>query len=210
MKHLTREKTALLVFALILIMALGALVAYVVLGHSWNLVASKVDDAASDMEGYAVILYEGTETPSARSGDFNEDPPVSLASACTRYREKSASVVSLDMVDPEVYRSPEIFKAGDSLIGVVYLPAPASKAKDTVAEVRELAKSCDCVLAIAPSSYIASTYDHIDIAIDMNTVGEKAMKKTKCTMVSNADIGYVGAILVSPSGVVSSHEVRSL
>ena len=55
-----REKIALLILFVLAILGLGALVGYIHLGHSWNLAASSIDDATGTIDGYAVVLYEGT------------------------------------------------------------------------------------------------------------------------------------------------------
>lgn len=58
-KHI-REKIALVVFALLVVMAGCCLGGYLVAGHSWNVAASSLDDTFGSMEGYTVIAYEGT------------------------------------------------------------------------------------------------------------------------------------------------------
>lgn len=61
MSTLSREKIALIVFFVLIILGIAALVGYLTLGHSWNYAATTIDDAAGTMDGYTVIVFEGTE-----------------------------------------------------------------------------------------------------------------------------------------------------
>ena len=60
MTAISREKIALVVFALLVLVGIGSLVAYLSIGHSWNVTASQIDDATGELEGYTAILYAGT------------------------------------------------------------------------------------------------------------------------------------------------------
>lgn len=63
MKKRTREKVALLVFALLVILGGSVLLRYFETGRSWNVAASAVDDAFGQMQGYTAIVYDGTYDP---------------------------------------------------------------------------------------------------------------------------------------------------
>lgn len=60
MSKTSREKIALIIFICLALIGLGGTVAYLNIGHSWNVAASNIDDATGDMAGYTAILYEGT------------------------------------------------------------------------------------------------------------------------------------------------------
>jgi hypothetical protein len=61
MKKLSRERIALLFFAVLVVFGLSALIFYITgLGHSLNVAASTIDDATGDLDDYTAILYEGT------------------------------------------------------------------------------------------------------------------------------------------------------
>lgn len=61
MKKLSREKIALVIFALLVVFGFGALMFYMTgVGHSFNVAASSIDDAAGDLDEYTAIVYEGT------------------------------------------------------------------------------------------------------------------------------------------------------
>ncbi len=58
---MSREKAALGVFLFLALAALGVVIAYIVtFGHSLNVAASKIDDAAGNLDGYTALLYQGT------------------------------------------------------------------------------------------------------------------------------------------------------
>ena len=61
MSKTSREKIALFIFFCLILIGLGGTIAYLNVGHSWNVAASNIDDATGDMAGYTAILYEGTE-----------------------------------------------------------------------------------------------------------------------------------------------------
>lgn len=61
MKKVAREKAALVVFFLLGVSVLGIAIAYIcTLGHSLNVAASSIDDAAGNLDGYTALVYEGT------------------------------------------------------------------------------------------------------------------------------------------------------
>ncbi len=61
MKKISREKAALVVFIVLGLSALGIVIAYIcTLGHSLNVAASSIDDAAGSLDGYTALVYDGT------------------------------------------------------------------------------------------------------------------------------------------------------
>lgn len=88
MKRLSREKTALAFFALLVVVGLGALGFYIAsIGHSWNVAASNIDDATGQMNDYTAILYEGVVT---QKKDASTSSPSSGADAsATELNEKA-------------------------------------------------------------------------------------------------------------------------
>ena len=61
MKKVSREKAALVVFFLLGSSVLAVAIAYIcTLGHSLNVAASSIDDAAGSLDGYTALVYEGT------------------------------------------------------------------------------------------------------------------------------------------------------
>lgn len=59
--RISREKAALGVAVALVLAGLGVLLAYIfTVGHSLNVAASSIDDATGSLDGYTVLLYEGT------------------------------------------------------------------------------------------------------------------------------------------------------
>lgn len=59
----TREKQALGVFAVLIVLSLLGLGWYLVAGHSWNVAASTIDEKVGQMDGYVALVYSGTVLP---------------------------------------------------------------------------------------------------------------------------------------------------
>lgn len=70
----TREKVALVVFALLVVFATVVLVGYFTTGRSWSVAASIVDDRVGRMDGYTVVAYAGVVEEEGGTGF--EDPDV--------------------------------------------------------------------------------------------------------------------------------------
>ena len=74
MKKLSREKMALVFFAVLVVFGLGALMFYITnIGHSLNATASSIDDAAGDLGDYTAIVYEGTAEKKKAMGESGLD-----------------------------------------------------------------------------------------------------------------------------------------
>ncbi|MEF9841786.1 MAG: alcohol dehydrogenase [Raoultibacter sp.] len=82
MSKTSREKIALLIFFCLILIGLGGTIAYLNVGHSWNVAASNIDDATGDMAGYTAILYEGTE-PNLIDGDKKNEKASNGSAATT-------------------------------------------------------------------------------------------------------------------------------
>ncbi len=59
MRFLTKERIALAIFFAMLLVSLASFVAYLYIGHNWNVAATTIDDVRGEMEGYTVILFDG-------------------------------------------------------------------------------------------------------------------------------------------------------
>lgn len=79
----SREKIALVIFVLLILAGLGLLVAYLNIGHNWNVTASQIDNATGELEGYTVILYSGQQPLEEREAaiaqaEASEKPSIPL------------------------------------------------------------------------------------------------------------------------------------
>lgn len=106
MLNQSRDKIALVVFFCLILLGLGVLIGYIHLGHSWNVAASNIDDAAGSMEGYTTILYEGTvpEGAAKASSEDNllQEEPSSKESADVE--DGTSAYGALSGVSPETSR----------------------------------------------------------------------------------------------------------
>lgn len=69
MEKTFREKIALIVFALLVVVAGIVLISYFSTGRSWTIAATFVDDRVGEMDGYSVILFNGVLDPSVEDED---------------------------------------------------------------------------------------------------------------------------------------------
>ena len=77
----SREKVALAVFSALIVFILVAVILYLNVGHSWNVAATSLDDTLGNMDGYTVILYEGTVDPEAEIEEEDEEEAETEAEA---------------------------------------------------------------------------------------------------------------------------------
>lgn len=75
MEKRTREKIALVIFALLVAFAAAVLIGYFTTGRSWNVAASFVDDAAGSMDGYTTVVYAGVIEPKPNPSPAEEGDP---------------------------------------------------------------------------------------------------------------------------------------
>lgn len=266
-KHI-REKIALVVFALLVVMAGCCLGGYLVAGHSWNVAASSLDDTFGSMEGYTVIAYEGTiassdsedlqrvegshgesdderdaaDGPAAASEDSatgeslvgdaievssgevsrdfssaakaeSEKRFVSVEQVCASYEEKSATVFALDVANLDRYSEGTILKKGSCRFGVFSVdestrPLQVKRMVDYF-EKHEV----DFVVAIASDKKLVEDIaDGIDIVISIRDEELFVMGEMidGTFFVDASERGSVGAILISPSNVVSAKVIDEL
>ncbi len=231
-----REKIALCIFALLILGSLGGLLWYLVAGHSWNVAATNIDDTFGSMAGYNVVLYEGSEEldekrhlktgpdmlekesviederPAAAGAAKASALPLTIESVEESYEEKGASAFVLDIEDPLLYQEGTILRRGDKRFGVISVETIADR-PDLREAVKEFeAAAVDMVIAIAPRKGLVKGVDGIDVAICTEELDLLAMGKTidATLYVAPPEHGSVGAILVSPSNVVSAKVITEL
>ncbi|MEY8562351.1 alcohol dehydrogenase [Eggerthellaceae bacterium 3-80] len=71
-----REKIALIVFALLVVLSVCGLCWYLIAGHSWNVAASNIDDTFGEMDGYTAIVFPGTVDPKLVDEDLETQDSV--------------------------------------------------------------------------------------------------------------------------------------
>ncbi|MEC4176919.1 hypothetical protein VJ918_00530 [Adlercreutzia sp. R21] len=195
MKKRTREKVALLVFALLVIFGGSVLLRYFETGRSWNVAASAVDDAFGQMQGYTAIVYDGTYDPldalrpamaPAAEGELTERPesigamvaselsrlplamrerPVYASDVRDLYEGKGAGVVTLNIADLDRYTIPTVLNAGDRKIGVVAIDYYATKKRLQVLRQELLDAGAQSLVCLVPRLSCLATTDGFQAVI---------------------------------------------
>lgn len=80
MEKRTREKIALVIFALLVVLGGVLLTSYFTTGRSWNVAASFLDDSVGSLDGYTAVVYAGVVEPEEddeeETPDFSEGTPL--------------------------------------------------------------------------------------------------------------------------------------
>ena len=152
----------------------------------------------------------GAAAPSVGSKALGK--PVTVAEAKESYEEKGATVFSLDTVAPERYADGTILKKGEHRFGVfsVLEPTPVRLVERQVAYFAE--HKVDFVVVVTSDKRFVEGAEGIDIVL--STLDEElfVMGETQngTFFVDAPDEGSVGAILISPSNVVSAKVISEL
>lgn len=168
------------------------------------------DDGESDRTSdNATVLKAAT----VRGGmDVAKSQPVSPEEVQTNYEEKGATVLVLDTADPSEYSDGVILKRGSKRIGVFYVDVPLSE-KAAEARVKYF-RDCkvDLVVCISSVRTYVRNLQGADIVITLQDEEVSTMggNSNGSFFVNAPHMDSVGAILVSPSNVVSAKVIESL
>lgn len=213
MNQQSREKIALVVFVALIVFVIGGGIWYLNVGHNWNTVGTTIDDATGSLEGYTAIVYDGVRPPT-RSEATALSAPVSRASVAGDYDSKGASVLELHVLDPDRYREGVVVQAEGKRIGVVSVTtaSDSSTYQNKLKELKENQK-VDFALCITNDVSLLNSDDMTDaFDIVINTGLAASSTNTKLSDVYCVDApcaGKIGAVLVSPSDVVSDRVVTA-
>ena len=152
----SREKQALGVFALLVVLSLLGLGWYLVAGHSWNVAASTIDEKVGQMDGYTAIVYSGTVLPeiesksaSASTGSSTTsgaNDAAASGSAKSLFGSGSTSKKDADAASSMgETRSEEAYGFTSDIAGIapVYAETSDSQASDTAASASAASSSAD-------------------------------------------------------------------
>ena len=171
---------------------------------------SEQDDSESDRTSdNATVLKAAT----VRGGmDVAKSQPVSPEEVQANYEEKGATVLVLDTADPSEYSDGVILKRGSKRIGVFYVDVPLSE-KAAEARVKYF-RDCkvDLVVCISSVRTYVRNLQGADIVITLQDEEVSTMggNSNGSFFVNAPHMDSVGAILVSPSNVVSAKVIESL
>lgn len=171
---------------------------------------SEQDDSESDRTSdNATVLKAAT----VRGGmDVAKSQPVAPEQVQANYEEKGATVLVLDTADPSEYSDGVILKRGSKRIGVFYVDVPLSE-KAAEARVKYF-RDCkvDLVVCISSVRTYVRNLQGADIVITLQDEEVSTMggNSNGSFFVNAPHVDSVGAILVSPSNVVSAKVIESL
>ena len=171
---------------------------------------SEQDDSESDRTSdNATVLKAAT----VRGGmDVAKSQPVAPEQVQANYEEKGATVLVLDTADPSQYSDGVILKRGSKRIGVFSVDVPLSE-KAAEARVKYF-RDCkvDLVVCISTVRTYVRNLQGADIVITLQDEEVSTMggNSNGSFFVNAPHVDSVGAILVSPSNVVSAKVIESL
>ena len=171
---------------------------------------SEQDDSESDRTSdNATVLKAAT----VRGGmDVAKSQPVATEQVQANYEEKGATVLVLDTADPSQYSDGVILKRGSKRIGVFSVDVPLSE-KAAEARVKYF-RDCkvDLVVCISSVRTYVRNLQGADIVITLQDEEVSTMggNSNGSFFVNAPHVDSVGAILVSPSNVVSAKVIESL
>ena len=171
---------------------------------------SEQDDSESDRTSdNATVLKAAT----VRGGmDVAKSQPVAPEQVQANYEEKGATVLVLDTADPSQYSDGVILKRGSKRIGVFSVDVPLSE-KAAEARVKYF-RDCkvDLVVCISSVRTYVRNLQGADIVITLQDEEVSTMggNSNGSFFVNASHVDSVGAILVSPSNVVSAKVIESL
>lgn len=171
---------------------------------------SERDDSESDRTSdNATVLKAAT----VRGGmDVAKSQPVAPEQVQANYEEKGATVLVLDTADPSQYSDGVILKRGSKRIGVFSVDVPLSE-KAAEARVKYF-RDCkvDLVVCISSVRTYVRNLQGADIVITLQDEEVSTMggNSNGSFFVNAPHVDSVGAILVSPSNVVSAKVIESL
>lgn len=151
----------------------------------------------------------GTDAGESLLGSKKKTLSAQEAKEC--YEEKGATVFSLDTVDLDAYREGVILKKGGHRFGVFGIAEPTS----TIVLEKQIAyfkrHKVDFIVLVTPDKEYAEDVSGIDIVVSTQDEDLFVMGETidGTFYVDAPAVGSVGAILISPSNVVSAKVLQA-
>lgn len=214
MKQDSREKIALIVFSITVVIFVAAVIAYMVVAHSWNIAARSIDEHRGSMEGYTVFLYPGDQPAGSKESNASDSSQskvsgsaVSVDAVKESYLAKGAQVLVVDSLDPSAYEGDDIYSVGGKRAGVFFV-GEGDSLEDLIVTVEGFSRhKVDFLLCIATDpDFVLHDSSGIDAVLivgeDASIPEKEESKKTLFALCPQE--GSVGAIMLSPDGVVSS------
>ena len=169
-------------------------------------------------EGVAATASPGGTLDSRASsaaplaGHKKEKEPVALSDVDELYQAKGANVISLHTADPSAYEEGTILKRGGKRYGIFSVTREYSRILIDEKVKYFTDQKVDYVIALCPKESYLKNAENIDIVITTadSTISSMGESRNGAFYVSTPKIGSVGAILISPSNVVSAKTISEL
>lgn len=138
--------------------------------------------------------------------------PLSVDAVAESYEEKGATTFTLSTLNPERYKEGVILKKGNHRFGVfsvTKLTSPRVLAQQVAYFTKH---QVDFIVALTADKAYVDDVEGIDIVVSVQDEGLFVMGETlgSTFFVSAPELGKVGAILISPSNVVSAKVIEEL
>lgn len=169
-------------------------------------------------EGVSATVSPGGTSDSRASsaaplaGHKKEKEPVALSDVDELYQAKGANVISLHAADPSAYEEGTILKRGGKRYGIFSVTREYSRILIDEKVKYFTDQKVDYVIALCPEESYLKNAENIDIVITTadSTISSMGESRNGAFYVSAPKIGSVGAILISPSNVVSAKTISEL
>ena len=146
------------------------------------------------------------------AGHKKEKEPVALSDVDALYQDKGANVISLHTADLSAYEEGTILKRGGKRYGIFSVTREYSRILIDEKVKYFTDQKVDYVIALCPEESYLKNAENIDIVITTadSTISSMGESRNGAFYVSTPKIGSVGAILISPSNVVSAKTISEL
>lgn len=146
------------------------------------------------------------------AGHKKEKEPIALSDVDALYRGKGANVISLHANDLSAYEEGTILKRGGKRFGIFSVTHEYSRILIDEKVKYFTEQKVDYVIALCPEASLLKNAENIGIVITTadSTISSMGESRNGAFYVSTPKIGSVGAILISPSNVVSAKTISEL
>lgn len=161
-------------------------------------------------EGSEAQVEEGNKILDLGSAQEELGGKIYLSDVNDLYREKGASVLSLDLSRPGCYEEPQVFGVGERKIGVMEVSwyVSARKLEKMASELR--AEGASAVICIVRTTALLASPSSVDVVIV--TGPEKGLNPDGAFVdgafvVRTPDKGSIGALVINHANVVSARVI---
>ena len=178
---------------------------------------ASASESVAGEDASATVSPDGTSDSQASSaaplaGHKKEKEPVALSDVDELYQAKGANVLSLSTGNIATYEEGTILKRGGKRYGIFSVTHECSRILIDEKVKYFTDQKVDYVIALCPEESYLKNAENIDIVITTKDAKISSMGESRNGVfyVSTPKVGSVGAILISPSNVVSAKTISEL